>query len=133
MPITWASRLQTELAMSSTESEYIALFTALREPLPMVELIQELVDAGFKSIVDSPTISCTTFKDDKRAMEMAKLPKFRPRIKHIKIKYHHFYNSIRSVKISMKEVSTTQQQADIFTKPLALNLFQYWRKLFMGW
>jgi hypothetical protein len=79
MPIVWASRLQTELAMSSTESEYIALSTALREVLPMIDFLQELVNAKFKFIIDSPTISCTAFEDNEGCLEMARSPKFRPR------------------------------------------------------
>lgn len=34
-PITWCSKLQTEIALSTTESEYIALSTATRELLPL--------------------------------------------------------------------------------------------------
>ena len=41
-PITWFSRLQTEIALSTTEAEYIALSTAAREVLPLREMILEL-------------------------------------------------------------------------------------------
>jgi hypothetical protein len=64
---------------------------------------------------------------------MARSPKFRPRTKHINVKYHHFHDSIESGIIHMKDINTTEQQADIFTKPLAEAPFKYLRKLFMGW
>jgi Reverse transcriptase (RNA-dependent DNA polymerase) len=133
VPIVWASRLQTEIAMSSTESEYIALSTALREAIPMVNFLQELFDEGFDFQATNATILCTAFEDNEGALEMARTPKFRPRTKHINIKYHHFHDSIDDGKINMQGIDTKQQQADIFTKPLAIGLFEYLRKLIMGW
>ena len=41
-PIYWASKLQTEIALSTTEAEYIALSTATREVLPFLNLMSEL-------------------------------------------------------------------------------------------
>ena len=38
-PITWSSKLQTEIALSTTESEYIALSTAMREVIPFLNLM----------------------------------------------------------------------------------------------
>ena len=61
-PITWFSRLQTEIALSTTEAEYIALSTAAREVLPLREMVTEL-----KTILDIPNaklvIQCTLFED----------------------------------------------------------------------
>jgi hypothetical protein len=85
MPITWASCLQTEIALSSKESEYISLSTSLREALPMITFLQELVDAGSNFQVNDPTVKCKDFEDNEGALEMARLPKFRPRTKHINI------------------------------------------------
>ena len=45
-PILWASKLQTEVALSTTESKYIAISTATREVLPMMELLQEMYQKG---------------------------------------------------------------------------------------
>ena len=41
-PITWQSKLQTEIALSTTESEYIALSTAMREVIPFLNLLKEV-------------------------------------------------------------------------------------------
>jgi hypothetical protein len=71
MPITWASHLQTEFALCLTESEYILLSTSLREALPKIKFLQELVDAGFKFQVNNPTIKCNAFEDNEGALEMA--------------------------------------------------------------
>ena len=41
-PITWDSRLQTEIALSTTESEYIALSTAMREVIHFMGLLKDI-------------------------------------------------------------------------------------------
>jgi hypothetical protein len=46
-PLVWSSKLQTEIALSTTESEYIALSSALREIIPLRRLIEEMQEAGF--------------------------------------------------------------------------------------
>ena len=116
-PITWFSRLQSEIALSTTEAEYIALSTAAREVLPLRELIIEL-----KTILDIPQadlkIRCTLFEDNKGAEELAKVPKNRPRTKHIAVKYHHFRTAVQQGYLLVKRVDTLEQLADIFTKPL---------------
>ncbi len=43
-PITWSSRLQTEIALSTTESEYIVLSTAIRDVIPFLNLMKEILD-----------------------------------------------------------------------------------------
>jgi hypothetical protein len=133
MPVSWASKMQTEAALSSTESEYISLSTALRDVIPMIDFVQELVDAKFKFNNVNPLIRCKAFEDNEGALEMARSPKFRPRTKHINNKYHHFHDSIESGKIQMHGIDTKEQQADILTKPLDETTFVYIRKLLMGW
>jgi hypothetical protein len=46
-PIVWASHLQTVFALSTAEAEYIVLSTALRDVIPMMDLLSELKDNGF--------------------------------------------------------------------------------------
>jgi hypothetical protein len=41
-PIYWANRLQTEIALSTAEAEYIALLSALHEVIPLMTLLKEL-------------------------------------------------------------------------------------------
>jgi hypothetical protein len=47
-PMHWASKMQTEIALSTTEAEYIALSQAMREVLPIMWLMQEAHDHGIK-------------------------------------------------------------------------------------
>jgi hypothetical protein len=133
MPLTWGSKLQTETALSATEAEYISLSTALREVIPIIDYLCELRENGFKFNNDKNEIKCKAFEDNEGALEMARSPKFRPRTKHINIKYHHFHEAIETGKIKMLKIGTLDQQADIFTKPLRTDLFTKLRRLIMGW
>ena len=51
-PMHWASKMQTEIALSSTEAEYIALSQAMREVLPIMWLMQEAHDHGIKVLIE---------------------------------------------------------------------------------
>ena len=75
----------------------------------------------------------TEFEDNNGALELATAPKIRPRTKHIAVKYHHFRSHVQNGSIKIKAIDTTQQQADLLTKPLPLQAFVYLRKLIMGW
>ena len=99
----------------------------------MIDFMTELQNAGFHFNTTHSAILCKAFEDNEGALEMVRSPKFRPRTKHINIKYHHFHESIESGKITMHAIDTTQQQADICTKPLIIRSFIYLRKLISGW
>ena len=132
-PIVWGSKMQTEIAMSSTESEYVALSQAMREVLPMANMITELKENGFHFNDSTPAVHCKAFQDNTGAIEMANVPKFRPRTKHMNIKYHHFREAVSQGKVTIITVSSEEQIADIFTKPLAEGLFYKFRQQIMGW
>jgi hypothetical protein len=132
-PLLWVSRLQTEISLSTTESDYVSLSTALRDVIPIMHLIEELRQAGFDYNRERPKIFCTVFKDNSGALELAKTPKMRPRTKHINVKYHHFREHVADGTVKIFKIPTEEQQADIFTKGLPENTFVYLRKLIMGW
>ena len=123
-PISWASRMQTEVALSTTESEYISLSSALQETIPMMNLVQEFKDKfATSTVVSIPTICCMLFEDNSGALKLANTLKMHPHTKHINIKYHHFREFIRRGLVLIQSISTNNQLADIFTKPLPRNLF----------
>ena len=65
----------------------MVLSLSTREFLPLREIVQELKDI-FKIPEAQLKIRCTLFEDNKGAEELAKVPKNRPRTKHIALKYH---------------------------------------------
>jgi hypothetical protein len=131
-PILWSSKMQSEIALSTTEAEYISLSTSLRDLIPMRTIIQELSSICQISIASANTYS-TVFEDNKGCVDLIAAPTMRPRTRHIAIKYHHFREHVRSGHIKIKWISTDDQLADIFTKPLPLQKFTTLRTKLLGW
>ena len=138
-PITWTSRLQTEIALSTTEAEYIALSSGMRELLPTRSLLEEVVSKLDLKLQDgSTTVKSTVFEDNNGALSMATAPRHSPRPKHIAVKYHFFKSHInngsqKDTGINIERVDTNVQKADIFTKGLDKDKFQSLQKMLMGW
>jgi hypothetical protein len=132
-PIIWASQLQSEIALSTTEAEYLALSTALRNTIPIMRLVKELSRKFDLPLETKPTIYCTVFEDNAGAVELANVPKMRPRTRHINPKYHHFRKYVFEGKIKVQYIPTAEQQADIMTKNLPRDAFLRHRKSINGW
>ncbi|KAI2501363.1 hypothetical protein MHU86_13099 [Fragilaria crotonensis] len=135
-PVIWASKLQSEIALSTTESEYLAISTATREVLPLMELVQEMQEHGCGLTATTPRLHCRVFEDNSGAIELAtsvKNPKMRPRTRHINTKYHHFRNKVQDGTISIHSVSTEDMLADILTKICNEETHTKLRKQLMGW
>jgi hypothetical protein len=131
--IVWASKMQTDIALSTTESEYSALSEATREVLWLMGLMTEVKERLVPGTINIPTIKCTVFEDNEGAKAMATVPKMRPRTKHINGRMHHFRGAVASGKLKIESIDTSDQLADIGTKPLAKDLFTRLRKEIMGW
>lgn len=131
-PILWGSKLQTCIALSTTEAEFVALSQCLRDMIPIMNLLKELQKQGFHSRNTTPVVHCKAFEDNMGALELSKVPKMRPRTKHINNIYHHFCSYVRDKMISILHVGTDEQIGDMFTKPLPQNLFIKHRKALMG-
>ncbi len=135
-PIIWISRLQSEIALSMTESEYLAISAATREALPLLELVAEMSEngCGFKN--QAPRTFCQVFEDNSDAIELAtsaKPPKMRPRTRHISTKYHHFRDRVMDGTLEIHPVSTSDMLADILTKITNEAIHTRQRKRMMGW
>ena len=132
-PITWASKLQTEVALSTTEAEYNALSTSLRDVIYLMQLVQEANDDGWQTHKGPPTVRCKVFEDNIGALEMARLPKMRPRTKHLCVRLHHFREHVRKKLITIQHIDTELQIADLLTKPQPTALFLKQRRTLMCW
>ena len=121
-PIFLASRLQTEIALSTAEAEYIALSSALREVIPLMTLMEEIHNI-FPLHIMQPELVCSVHEDNQSCIKIANSTKFTPRTKHITLKYHHFKSFVKSGKIKIGYCRTEDQKADLLTKPLSDELF----------
>ena len=132
-PIVWASKMQTLVSLSTTEAENIALSSSLREVIGILNLLNELKDRKFTFNGSAPKVHCRVFEDNMSCIEIATNHRTRPRTKHLSVRLHHFRSHVIQKTISIQHVSTTEQLADMFTKPLARIQFQkFWDRL-MGW
>jgi hypothetical protein len=132
-PISWASKLQTDVALSTTEAEYNALSTSLREVIHLMQLVEEAKEKGWDTYTGVPQVHCKVFEDNIGALEMANLPKMRPRTKHLCTRLHHFRERVRKGLISVHHVATDLQIADLLTKPQPEPLFVRQRAILLRW
>ena len=131
-PIFWQSKLQSEIALSTTESEYIALSMSMRQVFPFLNLMNDIQD--FLPANDSPPkMICTAWEDNRSCIKVAENPKFTPRTKHIALKYHYFRLFVHNKTVVIKPIDTREQIADILTKPLDEKQFEYLRRKLCGW
>jgi hypothetical protein len=132
-PVVWASRIQTEIALSVTEAEYIALSMAAREILPLLSLAKEVAKLKVIPDMDALRIRCRIFEDIIGAVEMANVPKMRPRTKHLNVKYHFFRQFVQKGMLIVEHIAGERQMADILTKALEVVTFLKHCKKMMGW
>ena len=116
-PIVWVSKLQTEMTLSTCEAEYTACSEALCTAIPIMNLIEEASSFGMPFSLHKTKIFCKLFCNNTGAVELLKLPKVCPRTKHINVKLHHFQEYVANGLIKILHIPTTEQLADIVTKP----------------
>jgi hypothetical protein len=109
--VSWLSKKQGFVFLSTTEAEYIATATCYTQVLWM---IQTLADLEVKYIAPI-SIHC----DNTSAINVSKNPVFHSKTKHIPIKYHFLREQVTNTVVSLHYVPLKDHIADIFTKPLA--------------
>lgn len=109
--ISWESKKQTSVALSSTEAEYIAAAHAAKEAVWLRRLLTEL---GLDT--SHPT---TLHIDNQSAIAIARNPEFHDRTKHIQVRYHFLLQVVESGDIALEYIPTGDQIADVLTKGLA--------------
>ena len=120
------------MSLSTVEAEYVALRQSMRDIIPLMDRVKEM-ELIFNQDQERPIIHCTLFEDNNGALELAKAPRYRPRTKHIGIKYHHFREHVKRGLVSIEPIYTREQIADQFTKGLPTVTFEYLRFKLLGW
>ncbi len=96
---------------------------ALRNIIPIMDLIDKIKDKGFQVICTQPYVYCKVFEDNSCELELAHLPKLHPKMRHINFCYHHFCEHVRMGLIRIFLIDTKDQIADALTKAPAQNDF----------
>ena len=102
-PVSWKSRKQSTVALSTAEAEYVALSTAVQECMWMQRLLSELGNPP-----DGPT---TILEDNQSSIAMAKNPQFHGRAKHIDIKHHFIRDQVSIGSIELQYCPTNEMLA----------------------
>ena len=114
--VTWRSKKQTCVALSTGEAEYIALSSAIQEAIWLRELTTELVK--------EPTKSTVIYEDNQSAISMARNPQFHGRTKHIGIKYHYIREEVNHRRVELIYCLTEDMIADVLTKGVSQERFE---------
>ncbi|KAK7275147.1 hypothetical protein RIF29_16256 [Crotalaria pallida] len=117
--VSWFSKKQACVALSTAEAEYIAAGSCCAQILWMK---QQLSDFGLK--LDHIPIKC----DNTSAINLTKNPVYHSRTKHIEIRHHFLRDHVQKGDCTIDFVSTENQLADVFTKPLPRDTFYHIRR-----
>lgn len=109
-PISWKSKKQPTVALSTTEAEYLALTEAIKEAMWMAQL--------FKQLNIPLTLPIPVYEDNNSCILLAEHPVFHQRTKHIDIRYHFIREHIIQDEIKLCQIDTNYQIADMLTKAL---------------
>lgn len=120
--ISWNSSLQHCVAQSTTESEYVAASEATKELVWLKRLFSELMPKIMDGEIDF-------FMDNISAIRLVKNPEFHKRTKHIDVRYHFIRQKFEEGAFDLQHVSTKEMIADVFTKALPRERFEFLRAL----
>jgi len=115
--VSWLSKKQSSISLSTAEAEYIAAKYSCTQILWMKEALKDL-----DICIDQPI---TVYYDKTSAISLSKNPVMHSRTKHIPIKYHFLHEQVAEQNIILECISTKEQIADIFTKALPREAFEY--------
>lgn len=120
-PITWCSKKQEIVALSSCEAEFMAATEAVRHAIWLQELMSEVVGDICKKMVIRV--------DNKSAIALTKNLVFHGRSKHIHRRFHFIRKCVENEQVEMEHVSGNEQRADILKKSLSRIRFIEMRNL----
>ena len=115
--VSWRSKLQTIVALSSTEAEYVGATPAVQEILWLRDLLREIEVAD-----DSPSV---LNMDNHRAVCLTRGAGDSNKTKHIDIRYHFIRSHVEEKRIKVQHISTDEMIANIFTKNLGRSKHDY--------
>ena len=110
--VSWKSRKQPTVALSTCEAEYMALTDAVQEAKFLKQLC---VDLGIVQVSFSVILNV----DNQGAINLARNPMYHKRSKHIDVKYHFIRSEVSRGTVKLVYIPTNENVADIFTKPVS--------------
>lgn len=114
--VSWKSKMQSTVTLSSTEAEYNSLSETAREVIWLRHL---LADLGHEQ--SGPTV---IYEDNQQTIVWAQDPKHHGRNKHLDVKLHYIREQVARKTLAVEYVATQNQLADVMTKPLGPMIFR---------
>ena len=122
--ISWNSKLQTTVALSSTEAEYLALSSAVKEALSLCNLLRDIWPDAAANV--------TLFEDNQSTIKQASNLQSSDRTKHVDIRHHFIKHHVANGDIALEYLPTADQPADALTKNLDRIKVSSFRQVMLG-
>ena len=119
--ISWSSKLQSIVTLSTTEAEYVAAVSAGQEIIWMRHLLSEM---GYNLDVPSKLLI-----DNQSALSVARNPEHHGRMKHLDLRYFWLRDEVQKKHISVDHQRTDEMPADLLTKSLARDKVEKFRAM----
>ena len=126
--ISWTSRRQASITLSTAEAEYMAITDATKEVLWTRQLIKEIMNViheGDATYIDKSLPYSVIYTDNQAAKAISENDTHHNKTKHIDIRYRFIQQHINNKDIKIEWIPTQQQQADILTKAVSKQIFIY--------
>jgi phosphoribosyl-AMP cyclohydrolase len=120
--ISWMSKRQVVVALSTTEVEYMATTHASKEAVWLQRLC-----SGIGLVQQAVRLDC----DSQSAIFLAKNPTYHSKTKHIDVQYHFVRDMVEEKKVLLEKVDTLKNVADSLTKSVSTEKFS-WCRVTMG-
>jgi hypothetical protein len=117
--VSWCSRKQTSVALSTAEVKYIGASMAAREAVWLRSSLQDCLD----EMMDPTVIHC----DNQSCVKLSENPIAHDRSKIVEIKFHYIRDMVLRKAVLMQYLPPDEQIADVLTQPLAKLRFEYFR------
>lgn len=114
--ISWASRKQPIVTLSTTEAEYVSAAAGACQAVWLRNVLEEIgCKQGERTVL---------FCDNSSTIKLSKNPVFHGRSKHIQVRFHFLRELVSDEIIELEYCSTQDQLADVMTKAVKLDVFE---------
>ena len=114
--ISWCSKRQPTVSLSTTEAEYRAAAMVAQESTWLIQLMNNLHQPVDYVI--------PLYCDNQSAIRLVENLVFHARMKHVEVHYHFLREKVQLEEIEMRQIKTNDQVADLFTKSLSMSKFE---------
>jgi len=119
--VSWSSKRQQTIALSTTEAEYMALTQAAKEAIWVSRFLAELqgIPVNTESTLEPLGSKTRIYVDNQDSIAVARNPEFHARTKHIAIQEHYVREKVTTGEIELEYLHTSDMIADCLTKNLS--------------